>query len=1165
MKLKDFFEKQIDRPIETVIKADDKDHISDEVSEYVITNEISKKIGGFFQAYNNYAGANGVWISGFFGSGKSHLLKILSYVLENKEFDNSKSGELFAEKIIEDALLKAEVQKATRTPSESILFNIDQQAQITSKTDANAILSVFYKVFFDHLGYYGFQPHVAEFEMWLDKQGQYADFKTKFAKKHGKPWETARLDYFDPKVTDDVAAVLADLNNSEASKYENILDDIEDRQKQSIENFSERVNDYIQMKPPGFRLNFFVDEIGQYISDNTKLMTNLQTVAESLATKCKGQAWIFVTSQEDMDKVTGDMSKKQKNDFSKIQARFKLKIPLTSANVDEVIERRLLDKKDKYQKHLETAFQKDSAHLDTLLSFSEAGVQFKGFQDAKDYGSKFPFIPYQFDLFQESRRALSTHNAFQGKHASVGERSMLGVFQQVILSIRDRDDKAIVSFDKMYEGIKNELRGEIQSSITLADKNLTNRFAVQVLKALFMVKYFRKFKTTQRNISVLMIDDIHVDLKKHEEKIEAALNTLENQSYVQRNGDVYEFLTDDEKDVEEEIKGTDIDDVAITKLLENLFFDEIIGEKRIKYIENKQNYDFTVKLDGTPLSREKELGIEIISENYPDYGKETILQSQTMGSATMRVILPSDAIFMKDLKMYLRTDKYVKHAKKDRVEVKRIVSEKGMQNAERKRNLVFLAKKILADSTIYFNGSKYEQGQSSDGKTRIIRAFQDLIKTVYPNLRMLGSTVCSEDTIKSVMVGQADDLFKSDDSTISETEAEVLNFVSRRKTQSERTSLLDLKTQFTKKPYGWYENAIWTVAAKLYKSGKLEFKQNANLLEDANALNALLNSAQYGTTLLEPQAVIDNKLVKKLKQVYQEAFDEKCAANEAKEVANAFKGKLKEMQVEVNQLLARKQTYPFLSSLDDFSENLDRWSRKDYAWYLTNLKDFEDQLLDAKEDSFDPIRQFINGSQVKTFDKINDFLKGDISNLTYVDSTELGVLKDLIKHPKPYQENLIKEAKQAKDKLTQKVKTLIQTEKTKAITAVESAITRLKKQEEFEALAATEQQKLLQPLQSEINKLQDERYIGPIQGSKTRVNQDLLPQLLNQMVQLANPVPSANGGVSSEPKVQYVQKSQIKVDFSKTVLRTEAEVDAYVAALKTALKAELKKNNRICL
>jgi hypothetical protein len=73
-------------------------------------------------------------------------------------------------------------------------------------------------------------------------------------------------------------------------------------------------------------------------------MTNLQTIAENLYTKCKGRSWVFVTSQEDMDAVLGGLKDRQSQDFSKIQGRFGCKLNLSSQNVDEVIRRRLLEK-----------------------------------------------------------------------------------------------------------------------------------------------------------------------------------------------------------------------------------------------------------------------------------------------------------------------------------------------------------------------------------------------------------------------------------------------------------------------------------------------------------------------------------------------------------------------------------------------------------------------------------------------------------------------------------------------------------------------------------------------------------------------------------------------------------------------------------------------------
>lgn len=1165
MVIKDIFKKDINRNIETVIKADDRDHISDEVAEYVVTHEIGKKIRDFFQAYNDYNGVNGVWISGFFGSGKSHLLKILSYVLENKQCDGYKSGELFAEKIENDEMLKGDVMAATRILSESILFNIDQQAQITSKSDENAILSVFYKVFFDHLGYYGFQTHVAEFEMWVDKQGHYDTFKTTFNTKFGKTWEEARTDYFDPQVTDTIAEVLGEIHGTDASKYETILDDLEDKQKQSIVDFCQRVQDYLETKPKGYRVNFFVDEVGQYISDNTKLMLNLQTIAETLATRTKGNSWILVTSQEDMEKVVGDMNKNQQNDFSRIQARFKIKVPLTSANVDEVIEKRLLKKNDHAQKHLVSVFKKESAHLDTLLSFSDAGVQFKGFKDDTDFGNKFPFVSYQFDLFQQCRRALSNHNAFQGKHASVGERSMLGVFQQVIQSIEEKGDKSLVSFDMMYEGIKNELRGEIQSSIILADKHLENRYALKVLKALFLVKYFGNFKTTKRNISVLMIDDIHVDLKEHERQIDEALNTLENQSYVQRNGDVYEFLTDDEKDVEDEIKNTHIDEQAISQLLKELFFDEIIRDNRIRYLENKQDYDFTSKIDGSILGREKELEIEIITENHPDYENAANLQSQTMGSTGMKMMLDSDAIFMKDLKMYLRTNKYVKQnqSTSNRSEVKRILQDKAQQNAERKRNLMLMANKLLASSTVFMNGGNHEMGHTTDGKTKVINAFQDLIKIVHSNLRMLGGVVYSEDTIKTVIRSKQDDLFKGDDATIGEAEHEVLNLISRRKKQSDRTSLSDLKTHFSRRPYGWYQNAIWTVTAKLYKRGKIELKQDTNLLEDESALNAFLNSSNYSNTLLELQTEVDPKFVKLLKQLYADVFDESCPAKEPKDIALAFKGRLKEMFVEVNQFLARKSEYPFLNQLQDFSDKLNRWTQKEYSYYLINIKDFEDDLLDVKEDVLDPIKRFMNGAQLSVYDNIKKLVSGNTANIDFIEGDEFDTLKTLIESNTPYKGNGVQLAKAAQDSLTKKVLEAINKEKEVFHAKINVIELGIKASDEFSKIETIQQDEVLSAVKNYKKAIKEQRFIGNIRDLTRRVDDHLYSDQMNLMVRWLTP--KTEEGKPEYKTAKYIKRSNIHIDFNKRELKTEEDVEDYIEALKEAYLERINQNLKITL
>jgi len=1168
MILKDFFSNDINRTIETVIKADDQEHILDEVVEYVVTNEVAQKTRDFFSAYNDYQGANGVWISGFFGSGKSHLLKILSYVLENKEYDGYKLGELFAEKIDNDKILKADIINSTRFPSESILFNIDQQAQITSKQEEDALLRVFYKVFNDHLGYFGAQRHVADFERWIDQEGIYKKFQENFEKATGEFWSNARRKYFSPKVKEGIGQVLSKLMGGRSEDYTEIIETLRKDSNISIDDFCDKINDYIKTKPKGFRLNFFVDEVGQYISDNTKLMLNLQTIAETLATKTKGSSWIFVTSQEDRVRVIGEMTKSQQNDFSKIQARFKLKIPLSSANVDEVIEKRLLSKTDPAKELLKTVWKNEQSTMETLLSFSEGGVQFKGYQNEMDFIKKYPFVSYQFDLFQQCIRALSNHNAFQGKHASVGERSMLGVFQYVIQQIEEKNKNAIISFDLLFEGLRSTIRGELQSAIILAERQVDSDFAIKVLKSLFMVKYYSNFKTTSRNITTLMIDDIHVDIKEHDKKVIEALNLLENQTYIQRNGDLYEYLTDDEKDIEEEIKSTDIDDGQVTGLFREIIFDEIIRDNKIRYLDNKQEYEYTSKIDGSIVGRERELIIEIITPNFKDHDREDFFKSQTMGFNTLlMMVLPNDEHLLMDVRLYIKTDKYIRQNQTttNKDNIKRLLFEKAQQNTVRRAALVVLLSRLLGASDVYMNGMRQEMSVSSDGKNKLIIAFQNLVKLAYPNLKMLGNIQFSEETIKSIMRNM-DGLFGTDDSTMSEAESEVLNIIHRRKKQSDRTSLIDLRDHFSRKPYGWYQNAVWSIAAKLYKRGNIELRQDSNLLEDDDALTAFLNNRLYSNTLLEPQVIVDPKQIKALATVYNEFFDEPCPAKEAKDVALAFKDKLNGEYVWLNQILASKDNYPFLNELIPVNQFIAKLTKKEYTYYLTNLKDFEDDLLNYKEAILDPIKRFWNGEQKKIFDSICAFFSGNQSNLEYIAGDELTMLKEVIQHPKPYAGNIIKDAKTAKEALTTKVLKQIDEEKELTKTEIDSVISRFKNHDDFKLLDEQKQNQVLKPFEDELKKLKDQRFIANLREARANVKGRLLEKQLNEIVRLAKPpVVEGDGNKVEEPIIHYQRLSTIRIDFNKSELRTIEDVDKYVEKLKENLIKLIQENKRISI
>ena len=646
MTLKTIFHKPVDRPIEGVIKADDEASLRLEIEEYVLTNEVEKRLESFLDAYNNYEGANGVWVSGFFGSGKSHLLKMLALLLENRQIDGASALDLFLPKCGDNEILRGDLKRAVAIPSKSILFNIDQKADVISKTQLDALLAVFVKVFDEMCGYYGKQGHIAQFERDLDSRGLYEQFKSAYESAAGRTWQKGREQAL--LEAKNIAKAYAQATGGDETSAMGILDKYRSQYRVSIEDFAEQVHAYIERQSPDFRLNFFVDEVGQYIAENVKLMTNLQTIAESMATKCRGRAWVIVTAQEDMGTVVGEMGKQQGNDFSKIQARFANRMKLTSADVAEVIQKRLLMKTEEGVRLLSDIYHAQSNNFKTLFDFADGSQTYRNYQDRDHFIHSYPFIPYQFALFQSAIQNLSQHNAFEGKHSSVGERSMLGVFQQVAIQIGDHEIGQLATFDLMFEGIRTALKSNIQRAIIQAENHLDGPFAIRLLKTLFLVKYVKEFKPTLRNLCVLMLDGFNQDLPALRKRVEEALSLLEQQTYVQRNGELYEYLTDEEKDVEQEIKNTEVESSDVAAELEKIVFDHVIKHRKIRYDASSskdqgQDYPFSRKLDDRLHGREHELAIHVISPFHEHAENEQMLRtSSTYKSDELFLILPAD-------------------------------------------------------------------------------------------------------------------------------------------------------------------------------------------------------------------------------------------------------------------------------------------------------------------------------------------------------------------------------------------------------------------------------------------------------------------------------------------------------------------------------------------
>ena len=1172
MLIKDLFKKEIDRNIEGVIKASDDTHIFDEVSEYVITREIEKNLNRLFDAYNDYKGANGVWISGFFGSGKSHLLKMLSYLLENRNLDNAVPvADIFLEKIDGDELLKGSIKKATSIPSKSILFNIDEKAVVISKTQIDAILSVFLQVFNEMMGYHPKADYLAEFERDLDCDGLYEQFKSAYHSEAGKPWTEDRKRVHRQKnelFAKVYSSVKKDISYEESLK---LLDRYKDDYQISIDDFTTIIKEYIDRQPKGFRLNFFVDEVGQFIADNTKLMTNLQTIAESLATKCKGQSWVFVTSQQDVESLIGEMGSTQGNDFSKIMDRFKNRLPLNSADVAEVIQKRLLSKSTDGQKYLLPIYEQEKNNFKTLFEFTSDSRQYKLFTGEKSFYDCYPFTPYQFVLFQSTIMGISKNNGFEGHYRSVGERSMLSVFQQVAKDISQSQTGVLATFDKMFSGLTSSLKSEIQNSILQAERSDLSELQVQVLKALFLVKFVKEFKPNLHNISILLFDTFTINIKNHQNKIKEALAELEIQTYIQRSGELFEFLTDKEKSIENEIKATEISSSDITSLFTDFLYKNTIRDNKVRYDVNKEDYPFTRKLNDMFSGQEKELSMNILTSDHDSYGNHLLLSTKSMGKAEMLVVLDSDSRLHSDMAMYMKTDKYIRLSQSSTLsdEDRKLLAAKGAQNQERKIRLQQRIAELLSKGTIYINGQVVTVS-SSDPRTKVMKGFQELIKVTYPNLRMIPFYRASN--IQSILNDSDDDFLINLEHGIGENEQEVINFITRNKMSSERTTLKSTLNHFSKRPYGWPPVAVQCTIVSLFKHGKIEVKQDSTILEKDGLGKNIINTASFSNTAIELQEEFNNRDIKSLKELHSEMFHESNTGSDAKAVALLFQEKIRDTASSIRIQLNSKSSYTFLDKLESVLIKFKQLGEKDYKYYLKNLVDFEDDFMELVEDIITPIFTFMEGKSRTVYDQILDFTKEQNSNLPYLEDIKLvESLHQIKEHPKPYASGVMRSAKDNFDKLLSAVEKKRQEFITEATKDINSLRDKFQSFDDFEKLTESEKQRVLSPFERAIESLSNQKLIPVIKDIVVQQEGRVYQDQIKLMIQLAKPPvqPKTKEEIEhSEPPQVVKEKASVKLSslrphFSKPVLESEEDVDKYITEFRKKLMMAITSDNNI--
>jgi len=1017
MIVEEIFTKKLTRNINGVVKAEqmDNDSVYVELDEYVVTQELDRHFLEFFEAYlpscNDKFNPNtkmGVWIKGFFGSGKSHFLKILSYLIENREVEKDgetrKAFEFFKEKIT-DAMLISDIHSAVNKDADVILFNIDSRAN-TDEAE-NAILKVFLKVFNERVGYCADFPHIAHLERELDKRGQYQAFKDKFSELTGDTWENNRdaYDFY----RDELTEAFAEASKQSQESARQAIEELGNNFPLDVKNFCKWVNEYIESKN-GRHVLFLVDEVGQFIGKHTQMMLKLQTIVEDLGTICGGRAWVVVTSQADLDAAIGNMEKRDGDDFSKIQGRFATKPSLSSSNTSEVIQKRLLAKTEQASQQLAEVYADKGDILRNQLSFDKTTTaELKPFSDAPSFIDNYPFIPYHYALVQKVFESIRTKGA-TGKHLAMGERSLLDAFQSAAKQVKDRNLDVLIPFYNFYSPIESFLEPAVKRTIDQAcDLDSLTEFDGNILKTLFLIRYVDTVKSTLDNLVTLSIEQIDADKINLRKQIDESLNRLERQLLIARNGDEFIFLTNEEKEIENEIRHTDVEPSEVSNKLATIVFDELLKRNnQFRYPINKQDFKVSRFCNGHPRdgSKLEDLVLKLISPldaHYESFSHDQHCINHTSeGDGCILIKLGEHKRLWDELTTFIQTDRFLKQNSGQRPEQEHLLRDKQMENIEREKRLRHDFESLFIEADLFAIGTKLTKKAATPSAILEV-AYTYVIENTFAKLNLLRPTT-GELASKIQAVLMADDVaqtnmdFDAEECNPKATQ-EVEQYISLRVERNEALYLRDLVSHFTRRPYGWLDDELLLIVARLGLAGKISFTLQSIPLALNKAYDPFTNSRKRGEIRIQKIRQHDERQLKKAILLVKSLFSKTFTGTGEKELTELIQQELKKWQDELKSFAIKSQTGHFPgkekieSGLVLLAGILDQ--RNSFELIQRMIED-EDALKDFAED-FEDLDEFYN-SQFQIWQSLAEALNNQFkANRPALEKHEeaLKVLKEL--------------------------------------------------------------------------------------------------------------------------------------------------------------------------
>lgn len=1148
MKISEIFSRDPERKIKSVILAQDESTIETEVDEFVLTNDTARQLTDFLAEYieGNDPQAIGAWFSGFFGSGKSHLLKIVSHLVGDVDasgMSRAKVIEAFERKAHETpqgAFLAGHLKKLGAMKAKVVLFNISSQFRAIAGDETATALRVFYQVWNESLGL-SKVVGVAKFETTLRESGSLDAFVAEYNSIAGVPWARSRdrwLVYL-PKIQE----ALKKATGSEVS-IETLEGQLGEASFPSPLEFAEQVGAWLDANPEYQRVVFMVDEVGQFIGTNSKIMLDLQSVVEAAFTLDK-RMWVGVTSQEDLDSTLGRL-KESGHDFQKISQRFKLRFQLTSASVKQVVNRRLLDKRVEAEPKLIELFKASEAQLLTGLSFKdEAKNHLIPYRDQADFVATYPLVGWHLSILTDAMKEISNRNGFTGQFLDIGARSTLGIFQEVVRSIAGRDLGQLASMDSMYDAISDMIKVPYKKSVDEVDSGPSSPLERRLIRVLLLVKHVTSFKPTPDNLAALLLSSIHESKAQLVSEVEVALNSLTEGLYVEKRGNEFSYLTSIEKDIEQEIAGKPADSHEI----DQMFFDLVAAsypKSFFKHEASGRDFKFNFKVDDVSKGQANhELSLNVVRMVQAEQSEI----ARSAGQNALYILLEVPAQVEQEIVRLVKSDKYLnQNTGSADEEVNQVIESKMKMLGISKKELGARIEALIGHAPLAANGARLEVAGSSDVQKRLNQAWQLVVEQVYFQMSTATAKMFTRDDLQKVLADSQDEIV--DD--LPPASQEILNWLRLAGSDNAAVNFKALVEHFEKAPFGWSLSSINYFVAHLIARSRISIRRDGRLLAKSEILRDLTNTSLAQVLMVSIATEIDGSLIDRVRNVLIKDFG---AGNPPREPIALGA----EVRNEVNSLREKAQNYLSLryGFTGDLGTLIDEANRllghSDEALLLDQLDDLE-ALGSNKSEKFNPIESFMNSQpQSEIYQKALNLIqtsKADVLNYGGQDGLRL---VQLVEDPRLIVDNRIPELKRVAESSTSKLAVETERLKENLLQAIDTFESGVRKSEIFLKATEDSQQLVLESLEALRDLVRACSRPSEVIAVSRRFEDSVKQETLGSLM------PKKEGASPGEVNRKIVNlQSLLPAISSGAFIESSEDVDAYVSELRDTLLDAIK-------